>query len=100
MYQLLERRNAAYVVMSGAGLPCVLRATAKLIYVRLHSPDPSTLYGGSYRAEDLRWWADRIVEWQRGGHDVLAYFNNDGAGNAVRNARDLRLLLGVHGLSS
>ncbi len=29
VYQLLERRNAAYVVMTGAGLPCVLKATAK-----------------------------------------------------------------------
>ena len=100
VYRLLERRNAAYVVMSGAGLPCVLKATAKLVYVRLHGPDPSTLYGGSYSAEDLRWWADRIMEWHRGGHDVLAYFNNDGAGNAVRNARDLRSLLDVHGLPS
>ena len=65
VYRLLERRNAAYVVMSGAGLPCVLKATAKLVYVRLHGPDPSTLYGGSYSAEDLRWWADRIVDWHR-----------------------------------
>jgi hypothetical protein len=29
----------------------------------------------------------------RTGHDVLAYFNNDGDGNAVRNARDLRAIL-------
>ena len=54
---------------------------------------------GSYSAEDLRWSADRIVDWHRGGHDhVLAYFNDDGAGNAVRDARDLRSLLAAHGL--
>ena len=29
------------------------------------------------------------------GHDVLVYFNNDGGGNAVRNARTLRWLLGA-----
>ena len=40
VYDLLERRDASYVVMSGAGLPCVLRATAQLVYVRLHGPDP------------------------------------------------------------
>ena len=28
------------------------------------------------------------------GHDVLVYFNNDGGGNAVRNARTLRRLRG------
>lgn len=28
------------------------------------------------------------------GRDVFAYFNNDGDGNAVRNAQSLRDLLG------
>src|SRR5882757_421756 len=68
--------GASYVVMSGAGLPCVLRATAQLVYVRLHGPDPSALYAGSYSDDDLHWWADRIRDWDRQGRDVLAYFNN------------------------
>lgn len=93
VYDLLERRGTSYVVMSGAALPCVLRATAHLVYIRLHGPDPSTLYAGSYSSADLRRWADRIRGWDREGRDVLAYFNNDGAGNAVRNARMLRSLL-------
>lgn len=84
--------------MSGANLPCVLKATARLVYVRLHGPDPSTLYGGSYRDDDLWWWADRILEWDKQGHDVLAYFNNDGEGNAVRNAWKLRSLLSDGGV--
>ena len=90
--------GASYVVMSGAGLPCVLRATAQLVYVRLHGPDPSTLYTGSYSTDDLHWWADRIRDWDRQGRDVLAYFNNDGAGHAVRNARTLRAVLGDAGI--
>jgi uncharacterized protein YecE (DUF72 family) len=94
VYDLLEKRHASYVVTSGAGLPCVLRATAQLVYVRLHGPDASTLYAGSYTADDLHWWADRIRDWDQQGRDVLAYFNNDGAGHAVRNARTLRALLG------
>jgi uncharacterized protein YecE (DUF72 family) len=93
VYALLERYGASYVVMSGAGLPCVLRATAKLVYVRLHGPDRDHLYAGSYSDDELSWWADRFCEWQQQGRDVLAYFNNDGEGNAVRNARDLRALL-------
>jgi len=32
-------------------------------------------------------------EWADGGRDVLAYFNNDGAGHAVRNARTLRSMV-------
>ena len=81
--------------MSGAGLPCILRATADFDYVRLHGPDSNHLYGGSYSDDDLRWWADRIREWRASGRDVYAYFsNNDGSGHAVRNALTLRSLLG------
>jgi uncharacterized protein YecE (DUF72 family) len=80
--------------MSGANLPCILRATAPFVYVRLHGPDHEYLYGGSYSEEDLRWWAERIREWKGQGRDVFAYFNNDGGGNAVRNADTLRWLLG------
>jgi uncharacterized protein YecE (DUF72 family) len=74
-------------------LPCLLTATARFVYARLHGPDPGALYGGSYSPEDLRWWADRIREWDGQGRDVLVYFNNDLGGNAVRNARDLRAAL-------
>ena len=95
VFRLLERHGAAYTVMSGAGLPCVLRATASFVYVRLHGPDPNHLYGGSYSDGDLHWWADRIREWDGMRRDVFVYFNNDGGGNAVRNAASLRRILGV-----
>jgi uncharacterized protein YecE (DUF72 family) len=90
VFQLLEQYGAAYCVMSGARLPCILRATARFVYVRLHGPDPHHLYAGSYSDDDLRWWADRIREWDGSGRDVFVYFNNDGAGNAVRNALTLK----------
>lgn len=93
VYDVLEGHGASYVVMSGAGLPCVLRATSDLVYLRLHGPDTDALYAGSYGIDDLRWWAERIREWQRQDRDVFAYFNNDGEGNAVRNACTLRELL-------
>jgi uncharacterized protein YecE (DUF72 family) len=80
--------------MSGARLPCVLRATAPFVYVRMHGPDPEHLYAGSYPDADLRWWADRVGEWSAAGQDVLVYFNNDGYGHAVRDAERLRALTG------
>jgi uncharacterized protein YecE (DUF72 family) len=61
--------------------------------VRLHGPDPHHLYGGSYSEDSLRWWAERIQEWAAMQREVFAYFNNDGEGNAVRNATRLRELL-------
>lgn len=93
VFALLQQHRAAYCVMSGAHLPCVLRATADFVYIRLHGPDPHHLYAGSYPENDLRWWADRIREWESTGKEVFAYFNNDGEGNAVRNALRLRELL-------
>ena len=94
VFALLERHRTGYCVMSGAGLPCNLRATADLVYIRLHGPDRGSLYAGSYSADDLAWWAERIREWEAQGRQVYAYFNNDGGGNAVRDARALRARLG------
>jgi uncharacterized protein YecE (DUF72 family) len=93
VFALLERTGAAYCIMSGAHLPCHLRATAGFVYVRLHGPDHGSLYAGSYSDDDLRWWAERIREWRAMGKTVFAYFNNDGGGNAVRNADTLRWML-------
>jgi len=94
IFALLEQHQAAYCIMSGAQLPCILRVTAPFVYVRLHGPDTNHLYGGSYSDDDLHWWADRIQEWAGTGKDVFVYFNNDGAGHAVRNAQTLQHLVG------
>ncbi len=94
VFALLEARRTAYCVMSGAHLPCALRATTDLVYVRMHGPDQHHLYAGPYSDTGLRWWAHRIHEWDAAGKDVFAYFNNDGNANAVRNARTLQTVLG------
>jgi uncharacterized protein YecE (DUF72 family) len=93
-FALLAAHDAAYCVMSGARLPCLLRATTDFAYVRLHGPDLDHLYAGSHSDADLSWWADRVREWDRADKDVFVYFNNDGDANAVRYARALRAVLG------
>lgn len=90
----MARHRAAYVVMSGAGLQCIPQATTDLVYVRMHGPDPDSMYAGSYPEQDLRRWATLIAEWDDGGRDVWIYFNNDLDGHAVRNALLLRDLMG------
>ncbi|HEV7351458.1 DUF72 domain-containing protein [Telluribacter sp.] len=94
IFNLLEQHQAAYCIMSGAKLPCILRATAPFVYIRMHGPDTERLYGGSYSDNDLHWWADRCREWESAGKEVYVYFNNDWEGNAVRNAFTLRSFLG------
>jgi len=93
LYSLLEQHQIAYCIMSGAGLPCILRVTAPFVYVRLHGPSHYHLYGGSYSDHDLNWWSCRIREWLAMNKEVFVYFNNDGEGNAVRNALKLKELL-------
>lgn len=93
VYELLQRYNAAYVVMSGPGLRCEPRATSHLVYVRLHGPAEATMYAGSYPDNQLQQWADQIRTWDVEGHRVVVYFNNDLEGHAVRNARTLKRLL-------
>jgi uncharacterized protein YecE (DUF72 family) len=93
VYAILERHRAAYVVMSGAGLPCVPRATCNLVYVRMHGPAQNSMYAGSYSDAELRRWAELVTEWHAQGRHVDVYFNNDLGGHAVRNARTLKELL-------
>ena len=95
VFGILEQHDAAYVVMSGAKLPCLLRATSELVYVRWHGPSHEHLYAGSYPEQDLHWWAERLREWESAGHRVRGYFNNDQFGYAVANAVRLCEILGV-----
>ncbi|QLL05175.1 DUF72 domain-containing protein [Mycobacterium vicinigordonae] len=94
VFALLEQHRAGYVVMSGAGLACLPRATTDLVYVRLHGPEAATMYTACYSDAELRDWAERITVWDGEGRDVWIYFNNDLGGHAVRNALSLREILG------
>jgi uncharacterized protein YecE (DUF72 family) len=55
----------------------------------MHLPPKGLGYGK--RALDP--WADRIVEWRRGGLDVFVYFNNDMEGHAIKDAQTLTALV-------
>ena len=63
--------------------------TSRAAYLRFHGVG----YGGSYRRDRLRRWADWILRTASAGHDVYAYFNNDIGGHAVRNALTLKELV-------
>ena len=92
VFGLLERHGASYCVMSGADCPascgrprrsctcgCTGRPTTGCTAAR--TPTTSCRGGPTGFASG------------RSGREVYAYFNNDGNGNAVRNARRLRELL-------
>lgn len=94
VFSLLSEHRAAYVVMSGAKLPRVIRATTDLAYVRWHGSDPKRMFYGSYSDAELAWWAEQLARFEAEGRRVYGYFNNDLSGQALANLDTLRGLGG------
>jgi uncharacterized protein YecE (DUF72 family) len=88
IYRLLEEAGAAFCIHDHRDAPSPEEVTADFVYLRFHGPRGD--YGGKYREEDLREWAERIAGWRGAGRDAYGYFNNDMRGYAVENARELR----------
>ena len=85
---LLTKYEIAFVIsQSGNRFPYAEMITAKNIYVRFHGPD--ALYASSYSDDSLRYYAAKFLQWQKEGHTVWAYFNNDINGHAIANANAL-----------
>lgn len=96
VFALLDRHDAAYVVMDGPTPKTHtddVRVTSSSVYIRFHGPKGAKLYGGSYSDEALGTWAERIDAWLVEGRTVWAYFNNDIDGAAVANAQTLGRLV-------
>ena len=91
VYALLAKKNAAFCLHDFARQPTPLMDPADFVYLRLHGPDGH--YGGCYSDEQLQAWAKNIAKFLERGKTVFCYFNNDGEGNAVLNARRLSELL-------
>jgi len=90
-YALLRRFNAAYCIYELAGYHTPLELTADWTYVRLHGPGGK--YQGSYPADTLEAWAERIVEWSERLRAVYVYFDNDDSAYAAHNAIDLKRMV-------
>lgn len=91
VYAILREHGLSFCIFDMPGLACPEVVTAPAIYIRFHGSGAP--YGGSYSDEALRTWALRIGDWLGAGHNIYAYFNNDGLAAAVRNAMTLREML-------
>ena len=91
VFALLEAHGAALCIVSLPDFPCLLRATAPFVYVRLHGAEAK--YGSCYNERELGWWAEQILGFVQDGKEVYAYFNNDAYGYAVQNAVRLKELV-------
>jgi uncharacterized protein YecE (DUF72 family) len=90
--EVLERHGIAFCIHDLADRETPQLVTSSLVYVRFHGT--TGRYSGSYPEHQLQLWASRIRLWSEQGKDVLAYFNNDIQGHAIRNARALLKMLG------
>lgn len=89
----LFEANVALCAWEMLGVERAPEPTADLAYVRFHGN--TAKYGGTYPAEVLAPWVDRLRAWRDEGREVWAFFNNDVDGHAVEDAHRLRDLLGT-----
>jgi uncharacterized protein YecE (DUF72 family) len=87
VYALLREREVALVIADHPARPFQAHElTAQWTLVRFHHGHRGRR--GNYSRRELAEWAARLATW-RERVEILAYFNNDWEGFAVRNAREL-----------
>ncbi len=92
--ELLTGTGMGFCIHDMKGSHCPRWVTGPVVYVRFHGPT-AVKYAGSYSRAHLAAWADDIRAWHAEGRRVYVYFNNDGGGHAIANARTLRELVGT-----
>lgn len=89
---LLKRYRIGWVIAeSGMRFASAELVTASHIYLRFHGPDGS--YATPYTPKMLEVYARKCREWQRQGHTVWVFFNNDVHGYAIGNALAFKEML-------
>jgi uncharacterized protein YecE (DUF72 family) len=88
---ILKDHNIALCISDTAGrYPYMEEDTADFMYIRLHGS--KTLYASEYAEEELRAYGEKIRGWSK---DTYVYFDNDYKGYAVKNASELKEILGL-----
>ena len=89
---LMTKYDVGLVIsQSGQRFPYSEMITAKNIYIRFHGPQQ--LYASSYSHAMLKGFAKKFRNWEKEGHIIWAFFNNDVQGYAIENAKRLLKLL-------
>ena len=87
VFELLDRKGIALCLHDMAGSRTGKIVVGPFVYVRFHGP---AKYLGRYDDRVLSCWGDWLAAQMREGRQIFAYFNNDAAGHAPRDAIRLR----------
>jgi uncharacterized protein YecE (DUF72 family) len=90
-YELLNKFGAALVIADSSIYPKTKILTSDFIYIRMHGP--KGLFSSEYPLREIDVLGSYINSSLASGKDVYVYFNNDYAGFAVKNAKQLELKL-------
>jgi uncharacterized protein YecE (DUF72 family) len=93
VFQLLEEHGVFFCVHDLSGLDVPRRTVGKVTYIRFHGTGKK--YQGGYTEPMLRNWWNWMGKQVRRGNDLYAYFNNDAAAHAVRDAQRLMEKAGI-----
>jgi uncharacterized protein YecE (DUF72 family) len=91
-YDLLDRYCASFCAHDMRGSASERIATGPIAYLRFHGGVGK--YWGRYSDEQLLSWADWILDQERGGRRIWAYFNNDIHADAIHDAQTLKSMVG------
>jgi uncharacterized protein YecE (DUF72 family) len=89
---LMAKYDIGLVIsQSGERFPYSEMITAKNIYIRFHGPH--ALYSSSYSDQVLKEFATKFKKWEKAGHEIWVFFNNDVHGYAIEDGKRLLKLL-------
>jgi len=91
VYDLLNQFQAGFVINDSPHFPSREVITGNVMYIRFHGP--GKLYDSLYSHEQLEAWAKKINP-RLDENDVYLFFNNTSKGQALKNADELRDMLG------
>jgi uncharacterized protein YecE (DUF72 family) len=90
VYELFKTYSIGWVTGDAAPFLTQPRTTTDFSYIRLHGPEQ--LYASSYTDEQLKAWAEHIMQYAKLG-DVYCYFNNTMVGAALQNIATIKSFL-------
>ncbi|MFQ6088733.1 MAG: DUF72 domain-containing protein [Candidatus Methanofastidiosia archaeon] len=92
---ILREQNVAYCIMDSPKMKPDVRTTADFAYLRFHGRNPRWTYNWLYSLDDLKEWMPKIEKVRKKTKNQYLFFNNHPKGKAIRNAREMKELLGI-----